>query len=291
MAIVCWSSKLRPLLVMWTQPRMIAWLVVTVLMVLLPRLIFSGAYVVPYVIPFDPGLAFVPVSAIFFGPAGVWGSAMACVLGDLLTGTWGGLRVFRAVGWFLAAWLVSQLGRSLREKPSLGEFSSWVKFVWVTVLAAIIASAWNALGAETTRLYPFSYTFLVSILHHLVFLCGFGFLVFQFMAPGMKDRDIEWESALYFTDRVLPPFSLMFIILFGSSALLCSGAWGLALMYGYHPLHPVPVGGHLGAWMESLAIPCMVLQVVAVFWPNVRLPPESAGQLGDREYAWSSLIR
>ena len=132
---------------------------------------------------------------------------------------------------------------------------------------------------------------MIGLIHHLVFLCLFGLLVLQAMAGGMIDRDIHWEPLLHFSDRVQPPFSIMFVILFGSSGLLCLAAWGVALMYGHHPLHPVPVGGHFGAWMESLAIPCMVLQVVAVFWPNIQLPPESEGQLGDREYAWSSLIK
>ena len=289
MAIVCWSSKFRPLLVMWAHPRMLAWLVVSLILVVTPRLVFSGADVVPRVIPYDPGVAFVPLCAIFFGPAGVWGAALASLLGDLLTGTWGALPVFRAIGWFLAAWWFSQLGRPLRDT----ERRSPLKFLQISILAAITAAAWNALGTETARLYPFSYTFMIALLHHLVFLSGFGLALHFLMAGGMSQRvAASWEELIEFKERVQPPFSTMLLIMVAASLGLCVIVWLIStLVYGYHPLHPVPLGGHLGAWMEALAIPCMLIQIVAIFWPDIQLPPEEDGQLGDREYAWRGLIK
>ena len=266
---------------------MLAWFLASVLLVLLPRLLFSGAFLVPRAVPYDPGVAFIPLCTMFFGPAGVWGSAMGCLLGDLLTGTWGPLVVFRAIGWFLAAWLFSQLSRPLRENPK-----NTIKFLYISFLASVTAAAWNALGTETNRLFPFSYTFVVALGHHLVFLCSFGFITHRIMAAGMVQRIQPWEDIIGFTERVQPPFGIVTILMAITSCLICLAAWLVSvLIYDYVPIRPVPLGGHLGGWLEALVIPCMLGQIIAIFWPNTQLPPKQDGQLGDREYAWSALIK
>ena len=59
---------------MWLYPRMVVWVILTVLAGVLVRLPFAQVPIIPHYLDFHPGIALVPLSGVFFGPAGAWGS-------------------------------------------------------------------------------------------------------------------------------------------------------------------------------------------------------------------------
>ena len=63
----------------------------------------SAVQMIPHHLDFQPGIVLVPLSAVFFGPAGVWGALAASLLGDKLFGQWNVLSWYRAAAVFFFA--------------------------------------------------------------------------------------------------------------------------------------------------------------------------------------------
>ena len=85
------TPSLRLLLSMWSSPRMLVFFAVTTVLLILARLPFLPMQLIPRHLDFQPGIVLVPLAAVFFGPAGVWGSLAASLLGDKLFGQWNAL--------------------------------------------------------------------------------------------------------------------------------------------------------------------------------------------------------
>lgn len=271
---------------------MLAWLVITVLLIVAPRLLFAKASIVPHLVPYNPGVAFIPVFAIYFGPAGVWGAAIASVWGDLLCDVWGPVIAFRAAGWFFAAWFLSQIAHPYRNPDGRSVRRLYAPLVGTTLLASIISATWAAFGAEVLGLYPFSYIFYVSLIHHSVFCMGFGLLLHHLMLADLAARTPEWESVIGYDDRIEQSLRFMGLMMLSACVLLLVVAWLFSAMgLGHPPFKPSVIGTSHGKWLELCVIPLMLLQLVAVFWPNTKLPPPAEGQLGSRAYTWASLLR
>ena len=88
---------------MWLYPRMVVWVILTVLAGVLARLPFAQVPIIPHYLDFHPGVVLVPLAGVFFGPAGAWGSLVASIIGDRLMGPWGAITLFRALGFFAFA--------------------------------------------------------------------------------------------------------------------------------------------------------------------------------------------
>ena len=83
---------------MWKYPRMAAWFILGTFFLLLARLPFFAAPMIPHYLEFNPGVALVPLLGVFWGPAAVWSALAASLLGDWITGIWSSLSIFKAVG-------------------------------------------------------------------------------------------------------------------------------------------------------------------------------------------------
>lgn len=271
---------------------MLAWLGITVLLVIAPRLLFAKASIVPHLVPYNPGVAFIPVFAIYFGPAGVWGAAIASVLGDLLCDIWGPVIIFRAAGWFFAAWFLSQIAHPFRSPKIRSARRLYLPLIGSIFLASIVSASWAAMGAEMLGLYPFSYTFYISLIHHSIFCVGFGLLLYRLMLADLAVRTPTWESVINYVDRIELSIRLMGITMLIACLLVLLVAWLFSTIgFGHLPFKPSVIGTSHGVGLEFCIIPLMLLQLMAVFWPDSQLPPPASGQLGNRHYTWSSLLR
>ena len=64
----------------------------------------------------------------------------------------------------------------------------YAPLVGTTLLASIISATCAAFCAEVLGLYPFSYIFYVSLIHHSVFCMGFGLLLHHLMLADLAAR-------------------------------------------------------------------------------------------------------
>ena len=264
------TSSLRVLFSMWLYPRMVVWVILTVLAGVLARLPFAQVPIIPHYLDFHPGIALVPLSGVFFGPAGAWGSALASVAGDAMFDMLDGLSVFRALGFFLCA-CAAQRGWAVFsdfDNPQ-GKNTTWartLRFIFTSWPACFIAAVWQALGLEWLRVYPFIYIASILALNNLLFCTLLGLPLYRLMARHWVINFGTWR-------RIMSRSPLPGATSPVSAALILIGAFGAGLVgwyvsgacYRVHLWQPFVLGTHTGQWLVWAIAPFLILQLVGLF--------------------------
>lgn len=265
--------SLRPLLAMWLYPRLIAWFLATVALLVLARLPFARFQIIPHYLKFTPGVILVPLAGVFWGPAGAWGALAASLAGDRLTGMWGVLSPYRAAANFLFAlsaqklWDVSPRGEaSLTHAPSVSHTLRFLLAAWPGCFAA---AGWVALGCEINGFYPFPYIASLALAHNLAFVTLTGAAVYRLTARTAAPRFGSWREVMA-ADAGPATDPLPALVIWVGSLGACAAGWlAGALIYRMGPFEPFVIGITCGAWVEALVIPFLAVQVLgALGWPG-----------------------
>lgn len=262
---------MKTLFTMWMRPRLLAWFALTVLLGVLARLPFAHFQIIPHHLDFHPGVILVPLAGVFFGPAGAWGSLVASLIGDRLVGPWGAITVFRALGFFMFAlsaermWNFSFWFEVGHVKPS----HSWnhtARFILVSWLGCALAAAWQGLGSELLRLYPFTYVASLIALNNMLFCTLLGLPLYRLMASLWVPRFGTWDAVLGKRAGPGSPSIRNVIFVAGGGVLaLLTGFCISALAYHIGPLEPFALGEHTGILVPLVVIPLLIVNAAGVF--------------------------
>jgi hypothetical protein len=206
------------------------------------RLLFQFVPVVPYFIEFNPGVALVPASGYFLGPAGAFASLAATVLADHWTGLWSVLSLFKAAGIFamaLSAW-------ALR---SSGPFSM-AGFIVTGLVSLFAASVWTGVGAEALRIYPFTYVSSLLLVHNAVF--------FLLLAPGL------WSAGKHVRPIAGGSPSARAQIAGGAIGACVLGILISAGFYGMWPFERYHLSDHAGLALVLCVTPLLALHAIGL---------------------------
>ena len=255
---------------MWLYPRMVVWVILTVLAGVLARLPFAQVPIIPHYLDFHPGIALVPLSGVFFGPAGAWGSALASIAGDAMFDMLDALSVFRALGFFLCAWATQRLWDCLTNDEEWRDrrptWTQTLRFIFTCWPGCVIAALWPAFGSEWMRTYPFVYIASILVLNNLLFCTLLGLPLYRLMARHWVINFGTWR-------RIMSRSPLPGATSPVSAALILIGAFGAGLVgwyvsgacYRVHLWQPFVLGTHTGQWLVWAIAPFLILQLVGLF--------------------------
>ena len=263
---------MNTLLTMWLSPRLIAWFALTTILGVLARLPFSHFQIIPPHLDFHPGVVFVPLFGVFFGPAGAWGSVAASLIGDRLIGLWGEFSIFRALGFFLFSlsaqkmWDISFWFEAGPVKPTL----SWghtARFILVSWPGCALAASWQGLGSELLRLYPFTYVASLLVLNNMLFCTLLGLPLYRLMTKLWAPRFGTWKEGLGVDAGPASPSlrNVLFIAAGGVAALL-TGFYISERVYHISPLQPFALGASSGILVPLVVTPMLIVNVTGLFW-------------------------
>ncbi len=260
---------------MWKYPRMVAWFLVTVVIIVLVRLPFIHTQIIPYYVDFNPGIVLVPIVGVFLGPAGVWGCFVASFVGDSLMGMWGPMSIFRGIGYFLFALSAKRLWDAYPSGAARGYAPVWratFRFILFAWPGCLIAAAWSALGAEILDLYPFVYVFFLQLMNHLLFVTILGVALYRIFARDFAPYFGTWRSYLA-KDVMILPLSCYGVILLviGSLGACLAGlsigrfVYGISLFQALTPGKSMFLGTASGVAVIAGVAPFMGLQLLGLF--------------------------
>ncbi len=245
---------------------MVAWFLITTLMLILFRLPFAPVQMLPFCLELNPSVVLVPLVGIFFGPAGAWGVMAATLLGDALLGMWSGLSFFRAMGFFLMALTAQQLWyeplvTSSRMRQHDTQLRSIGRFIVVALPGSFSSAVWTGLGSELFGLYPFPYLASILVLHHLVFVAllapaAYGVMVRRFYPHWGTWRDVMHVE--YEHEGSMRRAASLWI---GALGAYAAGCFAGATFYRIQPLESYVLGTTCGRWLPVLVIPFMLLHL------------------------------
>ena len=254
---------------MWKNPRLVArWLIVSLLLTLV-RLPFMGVQPIPHYLELNPGIVLVPVFAVLWGPAGVWGSLAAALLGDALTGMWGGMTFFRATGWWAMALTAKRLWAAypMPAGPDGKHRDGWrpaFRCLLVSVPGCFAAAGWYGLGTEWLRLFPMAYTSSLTILHHFGFTVILMLPLYRMMIRLLHPDFSDWQDE---DQPAPPPVSRMGILLIitGSIGGAVASSWMSISQYGLYPFTPYMLGSFSGPMVTAIGTLFLTLHLVGLF--------------------------
>ncbi len=262
---------MKPLLTMWMNPRLLGWFALTAFLGVIARFPFAHFQIIPHYLDFHPGVVLVPLSGVFFGPAGAWGSFAASLIGDRLMGPWGAISIFRALGFFFFAlsaqkmWNFSFWLEVGHLKP-LHTWSHTARFILVSWPGCVLAAAWQGLGSEMLRLYPFTYVASLLALNNLLFCTLLGLPLYRLMAGLWVPRFGTWNEALGKNAGPGSPSIRNLIFIAGGAVLsLLGGFYISGLAYHIGPLEPFALGASTGILVPLVVIPMLIVNAAGVF--------------------------
>ncbi len=262
----------RALFGMWRTPRMVAWFVATTLLLLLVRLVFFPAKILPYTLDFNPGIVLIPLTGVFWGPAGAWGSAAAALAGDAAIGLWGPLSWFRAIGWFLFAltakrlWDAYPFGLDALKAHHHPRWRRTIRFLVISWPGACVCAAWTALGTEMLKLYPFSYSVALLLVHHLVFTTLLGLALYRVFAREVVPHFGTWRHILPERLQVrAAPFAGAVMMTAGAFGSCIIGIWASATYYQVGVFHLAPLGTVAGPLVPVFVVLFLLLHLAGLF--------------------------
>ena len=262
---------MKHLFTMWKHPRMVAWFAITTLLLLGSRVLFMRAQIIPYVLEFQPAVFIVLAAAAFWGPAGVWAAVLASLAGDYLTGLWGAATIYRTIGWFLfalsvqRAWCYWEV--RAHEWPEETPTRSYaVRLFAASIPGCFIYATWQGFGAESLKLYPYTYIATLSLVHNLIFCAVFSAVCCSFFVRRSNPRSGTWHDAMQ-TDFDDVSFSRrgVLLLLCGSLGAYLIGLFASGFYYGIWPNHATVIGLASGAAVVVLVGPFLLLQFAGVF--------------------------
>jgi energy-coupling factor transport system substrate-specific component len=263
---------MKHLLTMWLSPRLIAWFALTTILGVLARLPFSHFQIIPHHLDFNPGVVFVPLFGVFFGPAGAWGSVAASLIGDRLIGPWGAFSIFRALGFFLFSlsaqkmWNFSFWFEAGHVKPA-HSWSHTARFILVSWPGCALAASWQGLGSELLRLYPFTYVASLLVLNNILFCTLLGLPLYRLMAGLWAPHFRMWNEVVGVdTGSGSPSLRNAIFITAGSVAALLTGFYISELVYHVSPLQPFALGACSGILVPLVVTPMLIVNATGLFW-------------------------
>jgi hypothetical protein len=261
---------MKILLSMWLHPRMVAWFALTAFLGVAVRLPFARFQMIPHHLDFNPGAVLAPLSGVFFGPAGAWGSMAASLVADKLLGQWNGLSLFRALSFFFFALTAQKLWDFLllgvRPTPPEATWTSALRYVFVSWVGALTAAAWQALGSELLRAYPFAYIFSLLTLSHLVFCSLLGVPLYLVMAREWVPFFGEWRGVMAGElDDGGTTSRNAALILIGAIGAPGAGLFISRAVYHIGMFQPFVLGAYTGFLVPLVVIPFLAAGVVGVF--------------------------
>ena len=263
-------TSVLPLFAMWLSPRLLAWFALTVLLGVIARLPFAHFQIIPHYLDFHPGVILVPLAGVFFGPAGAWGSLAASLIGDWLVGPWGAISVFRALGLFFFALSAQKMWNFSFwfEVGHLKPAHSWnhtARFILVSWAGCVLAAAWQGLGSELLRLYPFIYVASLLALNNILFTALLGLPLYRLMAGLWVPRFGTWEEAMGAdAGPGSPSLRNVLFIAGGAVAAWAGGFYVSELAYHVGPLVPFALGAHTGILVPLTVIPMLILNAAGL---------------------------
>ena len=264
-------SRMKTLFTMWLNPRLVSWFALTVLLGVLVRLPLAYFQIIPHYLDFHPGVILVPLAGVFFGPAGAWGSLVASLVGDRLMGPWGAISIFRALGFFFFAlsaqkmWNFSFWFEVGHMKPSRS-WSHTARFILISWPGCALAAAWQGLGSELLRLYPFTYVASLLTLNNIMFCTLLGLPLYRLMAGLWVPRFGTWDEALGAdAGPGSPSLRNVIFIAAGAVAALLTGFYISELVYHIGPLEPFTLGTHTGILVPLVVIPMLIVNAAGVW--------------------------
>jgi hypothetical protein len=262
------TPTLRSLILMWKSRRLVLWFFLTVLVQLLFRFPFLRAQMIPHHLDFQPGVVLVPLAAVFFGPAGVWGALVASLVGDKLFGQWNLLSWYRAAGFFFFALGTMRLWDFTfrRDAPAADLSRSWflaLRFTFVSWSGCFLAASWRAMGSELARAYPFAYIVSLLVLNNLLFCTLLGAAFYRLMAGYWVPRFGGWREAMPGGDEPQRTSLLnAFFIVAGGVGSCLAGLLVSNAFYNVGPLQPFVLGSATGVLVPVTVIPFLLVQAV-----------------------------
>ena len=254
---------------MWLSPRMMVFVALTMVLQMLARLPFLPMQLIPRHLDFQPGMVLVPLSAVFFGPAGVWGSLAASLLGDKLFGQWNALSWYRAASVFFFALGTMRLWDVAfrRSSPPLELSRSWVmalRFTFVAMPGCFAAAAWRAIGSELLRAYPFAYIVSLLVLNNLLFCTLLGSVLYELMAGSWVVRCGDWRAVMGVEDEGRTSLFNGLLIAAAGLGACVAGLYVSKAVYHIGPLQPFMLGTSTGPGVPWVVIPLLLVQAWAV---------------------------
>lgn len=260
---------MKKLVHMWKYPRMVSWFLLTTGLLLLVRLPFVKAAMIPYYLEFQPGIVVVPLAGVFWGPAGALGVLTASLAGDWLLGMWGPLSAFRAVGLFIYAYSANRLwdfsethvGKRGGLTPHWGQT---LRFLYVSWPGCCAAASWPALGADILRLYPFPYFVFLLLLNNLVFTTMLGPAFYRILARELVPHFGCWREVM--KEHPSPVLSVRgaWLHVTGCAGACVAGILLGGSVYRMWPDQAFVIGTSTGSLLVALVLPLMLLQVVGL---------------------------
>lgn len=264
-------------------PRLAACGAGTALALFLARLPFAALPTVPHYMGFNPGIALVPLAAVFWGPAAAWAAAAASVAGDAACGLWGPLTPFRAAGMLLYALATQHLWDAMESgAASAGHPARWgrtARFLFVAWPGALVAATWPAIGAEWRGLYPFPYFFALLAVQHVVFVTALGVALYRLVAREIVPHTGTWREML--GDPLPPRLHRGWRVGAAWFLALAPPAAGLAVavsVYGMRWNEPYVLGTRCGPFVPLVVLPLLAVQAAVHLVP---LPRAAGGSRGD----------
>lgn len=234
----------------------------TIALQVLSRVPFAHFQMIPHYLDFHPGAVLVPLAGVLFGPAGCWGSLAASVLGDRLMGPWGGISLFRAVGFFFFAWSAWKMWNLSLERGvgAIEPRPTWtctLRFVFASWAGCFAGAAWQALGSELLGAYPFTYVMTLLVLNNVLFCTMLGLPLYRLAARWWVRRFGWWGEALPSGSGATTWVNAA-LVAGGALAACLVGASISGMVYGVELFQPFVLGSRTGVLVPLAVIPLLI---------------------------------
>lgn len=251
----------------WKNPRIAAWFFVSLLLIALPRLLFSPAQYIPYYVQLDPGCAFIPVCGIVFGITGAWGVFAGILLIDLVTELSLNLSLFTAFGGFLFSYSSFRLWNAFSPNESKEQNKTTIlfRFLLAALPGCALMAVWVGFGSECMRLYPFPYISIIILIQNLLFVPLLGIPLILFFNTRVLTVRPQNASQKFANIERQKRNQFLLCMSLGSWGGLLIGLFLAAKVYHIQLLTPFIIGVTNCPWVIAGVTPFILLQLYTLF--------------------------
>ncbi|HBA86180.1 MAG TPA: hypothetical protein DCZ95_19025 [Verrucomicrobia bacterium] len=263
------GTPVQPLWLMWTHPRMIVFFLGVAALGLLARLPFAFVHILPSYISFQPEVVLVPVAAVLWGPAGIWGCVAAGLLGDRWFGLDLALSMYRGLGILFFGLNMQVLGHGVLGGDST-DFAAGLgrslQFLLAALPGGVLAAAWMAIGSEILRIYPFSYVVSLLILNHTLFIILFGLPLLNLARWQIVRRFGTWQEVMSVEPGAYSRGVLSRTLMLAGGLGACAiGLYISHAVYRISLIQPFMLGSTSGRWVSWTVWPFLLLNIYGLF--------------------------
>jgi energy-coupling factor transport system substrate-specific component len=186
------------LFTMWRSTRMVVLTAISAALYAAALIAFKFLTILPAVTEFRPGVAFVVLCSILFGPAGAWGAAIGNTIGDLA----GGLGPGTLVGFFanlLFGLVPYKLYRAMGiEDPTPRTPELKRLLIVVSLTASAVCGVTVGWGIQTVGLWNVAFIWLGNIvfLTNSAMCIGLGGYLLEAIYPRVAALGLRWQEIL-----------------------------------------------------------------------------------------------